>query len=75
MELGERIAAWRKSKGMSHAQLAKAVGVTVAAVYQWEGSGESKTTPSVTNLEAIVDAFGLTMERFFGKPPRVEKVA
>ena len=69
MDLGSRIAAWRKSRGLSQAQLADAVGVSVAAVYQWEGTGESKTKPSADNLEKIAAAFGLSMEKFYGDPP------
>jgi len=61
---------WRKAKGMTQQALAKAAGVSAAAVYQWEGTGESKTTPSLMNLEKVVDALGITMERFYGRPPR-----
>lgn len=70
MDLSERIAAWRKAKGMSQRDLAKAVGVSVAAVYQWEGTGESKTSPSQVHLELVVEALGLTMERFYGRTPK-----
>lgn len=69
MDVGERIALWRKARGLTQQQLAKEVGVTPAAIYQWEGTGESKTSPSVANLEAVVEALGLTMERFFGRIP------
>lgn len=70
MDLGERIAAWRKWKGWTVQQLAEAVGVSAAAAYQWEGSGKSKTHPAQPTLEKIVDAFGLTMERFYGRIPK-----
>ncbi len=71
MDLGDRIAAWRQVKGLTQRDLAKAIGVSVAAVYQWEGTGESKTSPSQTNLEALVVALGLTMGRFYGRVPKV----
>jgi transcriptional regulator with XRE-family HTH domain len=73
MDLGERIALWRKHKGLTQQQLAEAVGVTVGAVYQWEGCGDDRkhhTAPSVANLEKLVAALGLTMGRFYGRLPR-----
>lgn len=69
MDLSSRISSWRKFKGLTHRELAEKIGVSAAAVYQWEGTGESKTSPSQANLEALVDALGLTMERFYGKVP------
>ncbi len=74
-DTGKRIAAWRKAKGLSYADLADAVGVTVAAVYQWEGSGGHKTRPALVTLEKIVDAFGLTMEQFYGPIPKAKRAS
>jgi len=70
MDIGSRIARWRNVRGLSRQDLAKAVGVTDAAVYQWEGTGETKTTPSVPHLERVVKALGLTMGQFYGRMPR-----
>ena len=71
MVLGLRIARWRALKGMSRQQLADVVGVSVAAVYQWEGVGKGKrkrrTRPSVANLELIAKGLGLSLEEFFGE--------
>ena len=75
MDLGHRISAWRKAVGLSPAELAKRIGVTAAAVYQWEGSGDAKTKPSLENLEKLVKALGLTMERFYGPPPKTAKAS
>lgn len=75
MELGARIAAWRKVRGLSPQDLAKKVGVSPAAVYQWEGCGESKTTPRQKHLDAIVVALGLTMEQFYGRLPKGAKAS
>lgn len=72
MELGERIAAWRKWKGWTVPRLAEAVGVTAAAAYQWEGTGKAKTSPAQPTLEKIVAALGLTMERFYGRLPKAK---
>lgn len=67
MDLGARIAAWRKHFGLPQRDLAVAAGVTVSAVSYWESG---KTTPTQANLAAIVEAFGLTMERFYGRVPK-----
>jgi len=75
MELGERIAGWRKAKGLTQRELAAKIGVSTAAVYQWEGTGESKTAPSVANLERLVSTLGITMERFYGRVPKPKKEA
>lgn len=70
MDLGKRIAAWRALRGMTREELAELVGVSVAAVYQWEGTGDSKTRPATDNLERIAEAFGVSLAEFFGRLPR-----
>lgn len=70
MNLAERIALWRQAKGLTQRELADAVGVSAAAVYQWEGTGKSQTDPSMAHLEALVGALGITMRRFYGPVPR-----
>jgi transcriptional regulator with XRE-family HTH domain len=75
MDLAARIAAWRKARNLTQAGLAKMVGVTRAAVSQWEGAGEKQTEPSQESLRAVVDALGLTMERFYGRVPTTKKAA
>jgi transcriptional regulator with XRE-family HTH domain len=71
MELGSRIAAWRKARGWSQRQLAEAVGVTVSAVSYWE----SGTTKPSRHLEKVVAAFGVEMAEFYGKVPKAKKAA
>lgn len=70
MDIGKRIASWRKARGLTQHELASAVGVTAAAVYQWEGTGKSKVRPSLEKLELVVGALGITMERFYGRVPK-----
>ena len=71
MELGTRIASWRRAKGLTQRQLADKVGVTDAAVSLWEsGRGVRQV-----NLEAIVQALGLTMAEFYGPTPKPKKAA
>lgn len=64
---------------MTQKDLAAAVGVTVAAVYRWEGEGQKgeraaaeTVNPSLDKLEKVVGALGLTMERFYGRIPKVK---
>jgi transcriptional regulator with XRE-family HTH domain len=73
MDVGARIAAWREAKGLSPQELAKRVGVSGPAVYQWEGSGETKTTPTTENLMKVADALGITMEQFWGPLPTAKR--
>ncbi len=75
MNYPARIKGWRESKEMTRQELADEVGVTVAAVYQWEGTGESQTCPSVHHLEKIVAAFKITMADFFGRIPKSKSKA
>jgi transcriptional regulator with XRE-family HTH domain len=69
MNVGLRIAMWRKWKGWTQHQLADAVEFTNAAVYQWE---TGRTTPSLESLQKIVDALGISMERFYGRVPKAK---
>jgi len=76
MDLGTRIAHWRKLKGWSQAQLADRVGVTAAAVYQWEGSKKiEKILPTTVSLLAIAKAFGISMQQFYGPLPKIAKAS
>lgn len=76
IDVGDRIAHWRKAKGWSQAQLAKAVGVSAAAVYQWEGSEKiEKTTPSSAHVEKVASALGITMAQFYGRLPKLAKAS
>lgn len=69
MELGARMAAWRKHKGLTQLQVAQACDppVTVAAVSYWESND---TSPSQAHLRDFVKLLGITMERFYGRVPR-----
>jgi len=74
MDVGDRISHWRAVKGLSREDLAQAVGVSVAAVYQWEGSEKiERTNPSTTHLIKVAKAFGITLSDFWGELPRLSK--
>ena len=66
--MNERIRRWREGRGLTVARLALDVGVTPAAVYQWES--DKGTEPTHTNVEAIAKAFGVSLPVFWGSPPR-----
>lgn len=67
MEIGARIARWRRSRGLTQRVLAQAAGVTVSAVSLWESGG----SPSQSSLEAVVAVLGLTMAQFYGPLPKL----
>jgi hypothetical protein len=74
MNLGERIDAWCKATDKSYQDLADACDITVAAVYQWVGTGRGRkkkqTKPELGHLEIVVGkVFGLSMEQFYGDVP------
>jgi transcriptional regulator with XRE-family HTH domain len=67
VKLNERITRWRESReGLTKAELARSVGVSSAAVAQWE-SGD--TEPTHDNVEAIAKAIGVSLSVFWGEPP------
>jgi len=76
MELGERLAAWRKIRGLSQGDVAKALGITRAAVSQWEDTEESKrTSPTQAHLNAFVALIGVSLAEFHGAVPGHSKTA
>ncbi len=66
MKLGERIAVWRRHRGILQEDLATKVGLTQGAVSHWE---TSTTEPAHDILEKMVKAFGITMAQFYGDVP------
>lgn len=54
------ISAWRRSKRISQAKLAEAVGVTQSAIAQVEKVGNQ---PQADTLEKIAEALGVTVEQ------------
>lgn len=76
MDVGDRIAHWRKARGWTQAELAERVGVSAPAVYQWEGSKKiEKITPSTASIFAVAKACGVTMEQFYGPLPKLPRQA
>ncbi len=56
--LGKRIAAAREAKGLSASALARLIGVSRAAVAQWEAD---ETAPTAENLQKISQALDVTL--------------
>lgn len=67
MELGDRISAWLRAKGMTQKALAIAINVSPGAVTAWV---HNENAPTNANLESIAKALGLTMEKFYGRLPK-----
>ncbi|MBT8084880.1 MAG: cupin domain-containing protein [Woeseia sp.] len=61
-ELGKRLAAVRKSKGLSQRELAKRAGVTNSTISLIE---QDRVSPSVSSLKKVLDGFPMTMAEFF----------
>lgn len=55
---------------MTPQDLADEIGVTAAAVYQWEGSGESKTMPSSRHLMRVIEVLAGSPLTFYGRLPK-----
>lgn len=72
MDLGNRIAAWLKAVGMSQRQLAIKLGLSPGAVNAWV---KNHAAPTHSNMIAIVEALGVSMERFYGRVPKKAKAA
>lgn len=70
MEISERIARWRIARDMNKSELARLLNITRAAVSLWENG---KTKPSHRNIAKLVDAFGISLPRFWGAPPPKSK--
>ncbi len=66
MDLGTRISAWLKSRGMTQRALAAALDVTPSAVTNWI---KGNATPTTGHVEAIALALGITMRQFYGRIP------
>ena len=63
MDIGRRIAHFRKEKNITQEQLGEAVGVTNRTVSKWE-SGVS--SPGIDLIPTIASALGITLDQLFG---------
>ncbi len=61
---GERIAAYRKERGLTQEGLAQRLGVTNQAVSKWESD---QCCPDIMLLPALADEFGVSLDELFGR--------
>jgi DNA-binding transcriptional regulator YiaG len=66
MNPNEIYAAWRKGRGLSHAQMARLLATTRRTSERWEG-GSSAIPPLVTKILSTMDRHPRIME-WLGKP-------
>lgn len=62
--IAQRIAFFRAEAGLTPADLARALGVTGAAVSHWEGGGPG---PKLANLERIAKVCGVPVSKLLGE--------
>lgn len=62
-EIGTKIAALRKERGVKQEELANYVGVSAQAVSKWENGG----APDTELLPRIADFFGISLDFLFGR--------
>lgn len=62
MNIGEKIKALRKSKGISQESLANALGVTFQAVSKWETNA---TAPDISLIPSIASYFRVSIDELF----------
>lgn len=63
MSFASRLVAAREARGLSQAQLARAIGVTPQRLYLWE-SGQTLPN-SITLLQELTDSLGITLDWLF----------
>lgn len=65
--LGTRLAYWRRRAGLSGADLASSLGVSVSTISRWE---TGFTSPTADNVERYADACGISAAKVYGPLPR-----
>ena len=69
MSIGKNIAAFRRKKGWTQAQLGDIIGVSNQAVSKWESE---MTMPDVMLLPDLADAFGCYIDELFSREVKTE---
>jgi transcriptional regulator with XRE-family HTH domain len=70
--MGQRLKRLREAAGLSQSQLARAAGVTLGALRNWE---HDRREPLVSAAARLAKAMGCTMEDIVGpvQPPKVKE--
>lgn len=66
MKIGRNIFYFRKEKGLTQAQLAEQLGISVQAVSKWE---RGFSCPDLSLIEPLVRIFGITSDQLLGIDP------
>lgn len=69
MDIARKIDMLRYKKGWSIYKLSLETGITQSAFANWIAG---KSTPSLPNLQAVCDAFGITLANLFAEEGMVE---
>lgn len=70
ISLGEKIRDYRKKAGLSQEQLAEKLNVSRQTITKWE---TNKGVPDISNLIAISDEFGVTLDELIKEDAVVKK--
>ena len=70
MTLGEKIRTARKQEGLSQEQLSEKLGISRSSVAKWE---TDKGIPDISNLIALSDEFGLSLDELIKADTAVKK--
>jgi len=70
MDVGARIRYFRRLRGLSQEQLALQAGINTAFLGHLERGLKS---PTITTLEKLVKALGITFEELFADKPHIEE--
>ncbi len=64
IEIGQRLAARRRARGLSQEELAASLGVSRQAVSNWE---RAETAPDTDNLIALAKLYGVTLDELLNR--------
>lgn len=65
MNIGKRLKKYRSQRGLSQKKLSNHTGISQSFISSIESN---KQSPTITTLERICKAFGITIAEFFSKP-------
>ncbi|TDB38038.1 MAG: XRE family transcriptional regulator [Actinobacteria bacterium] len=72
IEIGQRLAARRRARGLSQEELAASLGVSRQAVSNWE---RAETAPDTDNLIALAKLYGITLDELLNREANGLEVA
>lgn len=72
VKVSEQITGWREWRGLTKAELARRIGVSSAAVSQWE---KGDNDPSVESTQKVCVALEITESIFWTTPPATDRSA